>query len=322
MNMGAERKLTRDDAVKTYRYLRIGIIVAVVLLGASILLEHANAPNGCFQNSISAYYYTPVRAIFVGTLIAVGLALIAIKGRGLGEDICLNIAGMLAPVVAIVPTTDVGTCWSVEPGPRPVEVGGSLANWLVTNVRNNFHAFLVAGAVALIVASIIASLMKRGIGGRPEEVNVGTIASLFATAGILLLGWGLIDEWSDQFFSLTETHVGPLRFTGVHGPSAILMFVFLIGAVASRAVANIHGWLRSWYFWLYSVVGFVMLFGGAVIAKGRIGGDHTVGFLEAFEIFWFVVFWIIQTWELWNEGQESGSEPTPAPAALLPDAQP
>lgn len=282
--MDTRTNLTSQDSVQTYRYLRIGIILAVIFLGSSILIEHGNAPEGCWQTSISAYYYTPVRAVFVGTLIAVGLALLVIKGRGLGEDMCLNIAGMLAPVVAIVPTTDVGICWSVEPGPRPIEVEGSLARWLVTNVDNNFHALLYAGVVALGVAILIVVLMKLGIAGRPEDVERGTIASLVVTAGILILGWILIDKWSG-FFSLDETRIGPLRFTGVHGPSAILMFLFLIGAVASRAVANISRWKKSWYFWLYSVVGLLMLFGGIVIAKMRIGGDHTVGRLEAYEIF-------------------------------------
>jgi hypothetical protein len=105
--------------IKTYRYLRLGMVGAVVLLAASIGIERSKV--GCWQTSISAYYYTPVRAIFVGSLMAVGLSLIVYKGRGRGEDLCLNFAGMLAPVVAIVPTKNVGTCWSIEPRPSPVK---------------------------------------------------------------------------------------------------------------------------------------------------------------------------------------------------------
>ncbi|MBA3654232.1 MAG: hypothetical protein H0W70_08560 [Actinobacteria bacterium] len=52
----------------------------MLLLAVSILLEHHNVVGGCWQTSISAYYYTPVRAVFVGALMAIGLSLIVIKG--------------------------------------------------------------------------------------------------------------------------------------------------------------------------------------------------------------------------------------------------
>ena len=130
--------LKSQDAIKTDRYLRIGMIGAVVLLAASIAIERSKVD--CWQTSISAYYYTPVRAIFVGTMIAVDLALIVYKGRSGREAVCLNYAGMLAPAVARVPTTDVGTCWSVQPSPLPVEDDGSLAQWVVpTSTTTSTH---------------------------------------------------------------------------------------------------------------------------------------------------------------------------------------
>ena len=39
---------------------------------------------------------------------AIGFCLIVIKGSTAWEDTCLNVAGMLAPVVAVVPTSDAG----------------------------------------------------------------------------------------------------------------------------------------------------------------------------------------------------------------------
>src|SRR5688572_22472438 len=108
-----------EAARKTYRYVRIGMVGAVVLLAGSVLLEQREVTNGCWQTSISAYYYTPVRAVFVGVLMAIGLMLIVIKGNNELEDGCLNVAGMLAPVVALVPTSDHGRCWSIPPSPLP-----------------------------------------------------------------------------------------------------------------------------------------------------------------------------------------------------------
>ena len=95
------RRVKTYDAIKTYRYLRVGMIGAVVLLAASISIEIVKA--GCAQTSISAYYYTPARAIFVGAMFVVGVSLIVYKGRTPWEDNWLNVAGMLAPVVAVVP---------------------------------------------------------------------------------------------------------------------------------------------------------------------------------------------------------------------------
>jgi hypothetical protein len=112
-------------AVVTYRYLRLGMVGVVLLLGVSILIERWQVD--CWQTSVSAYYYTPVRAVFVGGLMAIALALIVIKGSTTWEDATLNAAGMLAPVVAVVPTADVGRCWSVAPGPSPVGTDGRLA---------------------------------------------------------------------------------------------------------------------------------------------------------------------------------------------------
>ena len=65
-------------AIKSYRYLRLSIVVIVAALMLSVLLEVIHA--GYWQESISAYYYTPTHAIFVGGLVAIGVALIAVKG--------------------------------------------------------------------------------------------------------------------------------------------------------------------------------------------------------------------------------------------------
>src|SRR5262245_39332576 len=90
-------------AVKTYRYLRLSIVVVVLSLMASVLIERAHV--SCWNESISAYFYTPVQLMFVGALIAIGVSLVAIKGCTDGEDVLLNLAGVLAPIVAFVPTS-------------------------------------------------------------------------------------------------------------------------------------------------------------------------------------------------------------------------
>src|SRR5690606_20220505 len=54
----------------------------------------------------SSFYYTPARGLFVGTLVAIGVALVAYRGYTRGENWLLNAAGTLAIVVALFPTED------------------------------------------------------------------------------------------------------------------------------------------------------------------------------------------------------------------------
>lgn len=292
------------DAIKTYRYLRIGMIGAVVLLAASIAIERSKVD--CWQTSISAYYYTPVRAVFVGTMIAVGLSLIVYKGRATGEDVCLSFAGGLAPVVAVAPTTDVGRCWSVPPRPLPVEDDGSLADWVGTNIDNNINALLIAGVFGLAVAALTAMVVTRSVRAPMEMGERGTRVSLAVTAVALLLGWWLIQNWGE--FS-----------TRAHGFAAILMFLFLIGAIVSKVVEHRDERDKPW-FWVYSAVAGLMIVGGILIPTTRIFGEHTVFALEAYEIALFAIYWIIQTGEYWSEEvsteqveAEDGSGRVPAP---------
>lgn len=281
------QQLTEDHAIKTYRYLRIGMIGAVVLMAASIAIERSKVD--CWQTSISAYYYTPVRAIFVGAMIVVGFSLIVYKGRPNGEDIFLNLAGMLAPVVAVAPTTDVGDCWSVEPDPLPVRPDGTLANWVVDNIDNNFNALLIAGAVGLGIALFLAIAVNRGNVGATVRTVRGqweTSASLAFTGLVLLVGWWLSENWSDFY-------------TRAHGWAAVLLFVCLIGAIVVKVVDYGTG-DRKWRA-VYATVAAGMVLGGILIVTTRIFGRHTVFALEAWEIVLFAIYWIVQTVEKWDE---------------------
>src|SRR5438128_565726 len=202
------------DALKTYRYLRVGMVGAVVLLAASIWIEATKA--NCLQTSISAYYYTPVRAIFVGSMFVVAYSLIIYKGQGSLEDAFLNVAGMLAVVVAVAPTMSVGSCYSIAPNPLPKE-GGSLANWVVTNVDNNFHALIIAGVVGLGV-SVLIWLKNRSTPEGRAEIEPGTGWLLLSTGVVLLAASWLIEHWGDFY-------------TRAHGFAAVLMFAFLAAAI-------------------------------------------------------------------------------------------
>lgn len=297
-----------DDVAsrKTYRYLRIGIVGAVVLLGASVLLERSKVDPDCWQTSISAYYYTPARAVFVGALMAIGLSLIVIKGSTAWEDGFLNVAGMLAPVVALVPIGNPGECWSIEPEPLPTEKNPAgdnvLADWVVRNIENNIEALLWAGAAALLTAVAIAGIAF-AVGARRGERRAlsdlwtgphrGTFFSLIAVMVFLAAGAVLFATW-DRFEE------------NAHGLAAYAMFGFLAAAAVVNAVECRKFGLR-WYVRLYGLI--AVLMGAAALMILMRDWDHKTLVLEIVEIGLFAGFWVTQTRELWHTTVRSAPAP-------------
>jgi hypothetical protein len=275
--------LPRDAATKTYQYLRIGMVGIVALLVVSIAIEHWQA--GCFQHSVSAYYFTPVRTIFVGALMAIGAALIFISGRTLAEDVLLSLAGMFAPVVAIIPTTDVGQCWSTDPPAQPL-VDGELAPWVVAGVRNNVPALLIMGVIGLTTVALLPVITKRhGPLRALVDSATSTKVALGTLALVLVVGWWAYNFWSGFF-------------DHAHGYAAIAMFAFLALAVATNAWQQREE--RDWWFWAYLAIAVAMP--TAFIVAWGIGSSsaHAVLVLETVEIALFAAFWSLQTVRYWN----------------------
>src|SRR3954469_14434077 len=156
-----------QSTTKTYLYLRVALVALALFLAASLLIELAFGDTP-WLGSISAYYYTPVRSVFVGTLCAMGVCLIAIKGRDRPrEDLMLNLAGMCAPVVALCPTPleDSAACGGRT---RCVPSG------FVPGVVNNIEALVVVGAIGLLFA---ARTVRRGADQRGDLVALGVSAA-------------------------------------------------------------------------------------------------------------------------------------------------
>ncbi len=291
-------------ALQTYRYLRIGLVGAVVLLTASILVEWRDAD--CWQTSISAYYYTPVRAILVGTLILVGFALIVIKGRNTPIDIALNFAGMFAPVVAVVPTTSVGECHSVDPQlADPRNADGTLTAQVIANIDNNVWSLLIIGFIGLGAALAVAMIANDGkLGATPKRARALAIglAVTLASLIVVLLAFRLWDDFYER----------------AHGIAAVGMFVFLAFAVLFNAL-KVRQLGRMNFFYIYLAILVLMIAAGLVLYP--LDWEYNTLVLEYTEIFLFGVFWGVQTVELWNETAKSEREqeevevePSPSPA--------
>jgi uncharacterized protein DUF998 len=104
-----KQKLSRQRCINpeviSYQTIRraigwLGILLPFGLVLGSFILGQCSV----IQPSISHYYYTNMREVFVGTLCAVSLFLFSYKGFSLMDSMSANIAGLFALGVALFPT--------------------------------------------------------------------------------------------------------------------------------------------------------------------------------------------------------------------------
>jgi hypothetical protein len=270
-----------DYAIKTWRYLRLAIVALVIGLAVSVIYERAH--GHCWQPSISAFYYTPAQGYFVGALVSIGVCLFCLRGNTDLEDVLLNFAGMLAPVVAFVPT------------PKSFERCSSIVRTVVQpelNVRNNMTALLIVGALGLLALFFMRDRKA------PRIVQVG-----YAAAAVVWLVIGCLFVLADGWF------VG-----NAHGWAATLMFLCIVAVSAVNAREQ-EGRLRH----VYAAIAVAML--AALVAFPLAGHfldwTHWILWIEAVLISLFAAFWLVQTKELWHDGlRRPADERAPEPGAV------
>ncbi|MDL9944826.1 hypothetical protein QSJ19_04355 [Gordonia sp. ABSL11-1] len=81
----------RGDVGDTYRNLRIGMVILILMLAFAVIVESARSKD--ILPSIRDYHDTSVRAVFIATVCAMGVMLMAYKGRSEIEDVLLNHVG-------------------------------------------------------------------------------------------------------------------------------------------------------------------------------------------------------------------------------------
>jgi len=292
-----------DDMIKSYRYLRVALPVLILFLVAAVITEFFSTPGGhCFRTSISGYYYTPARAVLTGSLIAVGVCLIALKGRAEAEDALLNVAGMFAFVVALVPPPPPTTqsiragleCWSVQ-----VDYANTREN-----IANNLTALLVVGTVSLAVVPILNKVTAKR--KWPSSWKVGYGFAWFVL--LLTVVWLIIVRQSrddHSFFLLTRI---------AHYGAAIGLFACIVWVVRlnstryNQFVARTTPVSPRWnqyhrIFW--AMVGSGCLEAVLGLVPWRRSGlslewQHWLLGVETTEVVLFATFWALQTIESWD----------------------
>jgi hypothetical protein len=99
----------RDPIVDAYRFLQVMVGIIAILLPIVTVFFVWIIDGGPVRGSISAYYYTRTGAYFVGSMCALGVIFASYRHHPRPEYVLdnrlSNIAGVLAVVVALVPTS-------------------------------------------------------------------------------------------------------------------------------------------------------------------------------------------------------------------------
>jgi hypothetical protein len=266
---------SRDFFLDTYRYLRGGMAVMIVMLGASVIGERLNAT--CWLGSISAYYYTSAHAVFIAALCAIGAQLIVYKGSTDTEDTLLNLAGILAFIVALAPTQLPERLCTVSP---PVVTSGQA-------ITNNVWAVIIA----LAAARVVSWWLYWRAGGVNHRSLLGDI-TVWALRLVMAAGLVGFIFFRDFFYR------------HAHSFSAVIMFVAIIITVVITAflASKQQSPHKGAYQRAYQVVAFFMGLTLLLVIAVHLawGWNYWVIVLESALILEFAAYWIIQTIELWN----------------------
>jgi hypothetical protein len=290
---------------KSYRYLRIAMIGLLIALAAAVFYQ--SSQQGSFLASVSAYYYTSAQAVFVGALIGLGASMIALQGLTDAEDQFLNLGGIFAIVVAIVPT---GRGADFESAVRACrESGGTLLTHQAStnldcpgvlalqdatraNVENNMAALLIVGGLTLILTAVIllkGKAAKHGTKGRWWVIGGFSAAVVLWLLGLIALAVSV--DWL----------AGHGHYIAAGG--LLLSILLVAGANAHRRqqrptvrYALKGDVLKSPR--AYTWIAVAMLVVSGVLIVLWLTNAISLFWVEILVAFLFVLFWIVQTIDL------------------------
>lgn len=104
-----------SSMIRSYVFLRRSIGMIGMALPVLLIVGNLLWPPPEVLASISGYFYSPLRGVFVGSMCAVGVFLLSYRGIGLVDDLISNVAAVAAVGLALFPTTPSGAIRSPDP---------------------------------------------------------------------------------------------------------------------------------------------------------------------------------------------------------------
>ncbi|AZZ50929.1 hypothetical protein [Rathayibacter festucae] len=276
------------SSLRTYRYVRVSLVAAVLFLGIGVTWHLATLGP---LRSISAAYYTPVRSIFVGSLFAVAVGLVVLAGRSLRRTL-LVIAGFTAPVIALVPAPVPSDELELLTGTGcPAGVARCVAPGTADAIAVGILAYLVVAAAAL-VASLAFLAVDRAL-DRGAWLRAGGAAVLLTALAVFSTTPVFADlghyAAAALFFLLIAAvagiHAHAVRSQGVRGPGSLRAYSLAYSALAALLAA-------------VDAAAIVLLLTGRASA---VFGEQWLLIVEAVALALFTAFWILQTVENWRD---------------------
>ncbi len=280
------------DILNTYRYLRAAMIALLVMLLFAVGYQWWwETAHSCLLGSISAYYFTPARTVFVGSLFALGTCLIAYKGHSDAEDVLLNFSGFMAFVVAMVPTQRDNSCPGLDYFPTDAQ--------LASLVRNSIWSLIFVS----VIAAGVRWYLRRDLA--PGGMDRGGVIATVVCGVVIVLELVLFLTARASFIAASH---GIAAATMVAGVIAVMVLSALKveQRQAGRRDDNGLAFKRS-YVTIAVVLGLALVLAVAASLVGAIS-DHLIIVAEVIIILCFIAYWVVQSRELWN--LETSGDPT------------
>lgn len=260
---------------RTYRYLRLALAGAPVAMMLAVLFA---IPDVGVLPSVSHYFYTSARTVFSAALVAAAACLLALSGRG-PQRVLLDVAALLAPLVAIVPTP-------ISAGEVPGVAVDCIAPCVpvpfADDLDNALATYLAVGAVVVAIGLV---LVRRG-----DVALRDTGPTLTLTAAVLAAVAGL---WT----LAPRILVGQVHVAAAVGFFAVIALVALAEAVRPSADHPPGRRMRIGYV----IIALALLIDlTATFAFGVIADLPVVLVGELVALGLFVLFWMMQTAQKWS----------------------
>ena len=283
---------------RTYRYLRLVMIGTVIAIFLAVALTWSEYEK--LIPTISHFFYTPAGVVFVGSLIAVSGAMVALSGGGV-QQVLLDVAAMLAPIIALVPTNAddailqnlrQGLCPADKPVCVPVPFDG--------------YATIGMTVWCVVVPAVLLGALAIGLADRRSN---GRFTAQFIWTQVLCWAvWAAMVIWFTMFREAF--------FAAGHYISAVAFFVVITlvalwqaiqGPLKTRrqiAAGEDPTPLQRRLPWVYPVIALwlviVLLFGGGIFTGLIQKGPNGMFWVEAWGLIGFGVFWLVQTVQKWR----------------------
>lgn len=297
-------------AQKTHRYLRLSLVLVVFALVLSVVLQSAVVSWDPLVlgwrplPSVSHAVYTPARDVFVGSLIAVSIALLALSGRSRATTL-LDVCAVFAPLIAIVPTGIAPTTIGPAGIADGIGAGGLPCPGPSDCIPSDYLASAKAGiavygvtVVAVVVATAVIRVRRR----EPNRSAVVLSVVALATATVVT-ALAFVPVVNERF---------PFNFWPVHSIHFVVTLVFFalftaVPILYASGPLDAHETpptprQRSIYRWISGLLIVDLLFLIAAVAFRQVFGETPAVLIgELAALLLFAGFWWVQTFQRWND---------------------